>query len=162
MSDKTTTFAEVLKNAPSSESAVGFNFLIADTSGNLQKAPSSTASIVKLNKREDKDAVLELRDFTLRYLKGVPPGTWVADTVYSVSSAFSLKLRDGLVLSLQQYMILVTKNQGSLDKQSGYGYVSFLMVPAIGGSYMYHVYQYTGKTPDDYSCVIKRLGFETI
>ena len=136
---ETTTFNGVLKNAPSSESAVGLDFLIADASGNLQKVPSSTASIVKLNKREVKDTVLELRDFTLRYLKGVPPGTWVADTVYSISTAFSLKLRDGLVLNLQQYMILVTKNQGSLDSPSGYGYVSFLMIPAINGSYVYHV-----------------------
>lgn len=159
---ETTAFNGMLKNAPSSESAVGLNFLIADASGNLKKAPSSTASIVKLNSKEEPGTVLELKDFSLRYLKDVPPGTLVVDTMNSTAKSYSLKLREGLVVNLQTYMILVTKNQGYLDSVYGYCYLSFLMVPAIGASYMYHVYQYTGKTPDDYTCVIKRLSFETI
>ena len=163
MSDKTTTFAEVLKAVPLADSRNlnSLYALVMDAAGSPQRRKLLETNHVSLTDAENIGTRMPLKEFTLKYLEKYAPGTMLSDIQSYAASQWFMVLPDGTEVSLQRYVILIVKNRGSLT--SNYGYQRFLLLPnSKAEPNMYFICQETSESPDKYSCQIFKVPFEQV
>lgn len=163
MSGKSMELSNFLKGLPlSDKNALNSLFVMTmDRNGEPQRRSLPGLNVVELFGAEEYGSCMTLKDFTIKYIELYSPGMILSDTRSNTPTSWSIELPNGDEISLQRYMVLVLKKNGSLTIP--WGYVRFLLIPnAKSSTNMYLVCQETESTADSYHCQIFKIPLEAV
>ena len=108
---------------------------------------------------EPAGTTLSLGEFIRKYIQGKPIGFVLSDTDYANSVKWYVKIKDGVSICPQEYMVFITKSKGSVD--SAWSYISFVLFPC-SGSYVYFVSYVTDNSASSVTMTVKRILLTTV
>lgn len=151
------SIADFIKSLPADTSAIGKSILLADVNGNPSILPDpGYMKVVNLASKEAPGFVMTLKNFTTKYIRGLPEGTLLTDKSYSHAMAWFLELKDGIQIDLQTVMIMVVKNRMGLSDP--WANITFVLLPASREETgIYIVTQTTAESEAAYNATIYRI-----
>ena len=131
---------------------------VITASGSMSRIRLDSMSRYDIAGKEEAGSTISLTDFTRKYITGKPVGYMISDTRFSNAEKFNIKLREGLVVTLQDHTLVITHNTGTLDTQ--WACITFMLFPAYNGTTIYKVRQMTAASSEAYTLEILRLAME--
>ncbi len=156
------TLPDLIKSLPTATDQTGKDILLSDAQGNPSKMSySDHPKVVNLLEKEMPGKVMGLKDFTTKYITGLPEGSIMTDNIYQHDKAWYLNLKTGLTVDLQAVMIKVVKNHGSLLR--AWANISLVIFPSSSeATDIYFVTQTTGSTADAYNAIVRKIASQAI
>ena len=131
---------------------------VITASGAMSRIRLDAMSHYNIAGEEEAGSTISLTDFTRKYLTGKPVGYMICDNRFSNASRFYVKLREGLVVNLQDYSLVITHKSGTID--TPWACITFMLFPASAGTTIYKVRQTTAASSEEYTLQILRLAME--
>lgn len=156
------TLPDLIKSLPTVSDQTGKSILLTDAQGNPSKMSyQEHPKVVSLLEKEIPGKVMGLKDFTTKYITGLPEGSILTDKIYQHDKAWYLNLKSGLTVDLQAVMIKVVKNRGSLS--GAWANISLIFFPSsTEETAIYLVTQTTGSTADAYNTTVRKIASQAI
>lgn len=156
---ETKEMSGIMKDAPIDTTSSGMYLTLVDANGEPHRISNANILGMSLSQKEEAKSYMNLVDFLRKYVKDKSVGFILTDRSYNFSVEWYLTLKAGLSVSLQNYMILLTKRTGTVD--SAYCCISFLLLPC-DDSTAYSVTYVTRATASDNSVKIRKWSLTTV